>query len=1130
MRRAADPAKSSAVKPAADAPRKSAAPPSPETAARRLRFLDGALVAVVLVFAFLTALFPVNNSDFFLHAATGRLIAHGEYHFGVDPFAFTTEGVYWVNHGWLYDLILYLLYAGLPAGGTILIVLKALMIAATAEVMLRTARPPGRSLWIPAACVGLAMLALSPRLLLQPVCVSYFFLGVTCWLLQLPRRMQARAAAAKGPPPRRPFLPYWLIPPLCLLWVNLDAWFLLGPITVALFLLGEMLQDWLAPPTLTLPHPRGVGREGGDVPAPGERRTLILVLAASVVLCLANPHHVRAFSLPAELGLSEAGEALAHDAQFSPLFVTPFEPRYFSAGFLSVAGLAYFPLALVGVISFAAALSAGRARWSRLFIWAAFFALSAWHARAIPFFAVVAGPIAALNFLDFAGRRAAAKPAGAGRGNFWALGGRVLTLLTGVVLVALAWPGWLQAQPATRRVGCAVEPNRGMKEMTDRINEWRKDGLIEPGGRWFNVAPDALHYLAWFCPGERGFIDQRLPLYDTAAADYTATRASLSSTDASDPKWRKTMRRSRARYLIWSGELQLPVLKSTPLWRLFASPEGPPGEWPLLFLNGRTAVFGWRDPDAGDAGSDTFSRLEYDADRAAFGADAAPAPPGPTPDARPGAWWSALGAPAPSRPPEADEAAAQLMRFESLRPEWLARNKPAWDAHWTIDAAAACLSADCGYGGPFQAEALSRVLTLLHDHPPPVPSFPPQRGEEREYLVARNLFDFGPACALYLGVRAGRRSLALKPDDAPTYEALAQTYLTLEQQTREGDGAQTLGYPSLIRQAQVAAALRRALDLDPDREVAQGLSFLFYQDSGFFDLALEHARERLRLNRDRGAPEAELKQLSDQVDQLQKAVDKRRDAYDLRSSGQSAVDKADTALQYGLGGEALEVLKKTDWTKLDKDDVNKVRGVERELSLMLRTGHAREVADTLAEQEASLADGLGVDPDTGLPAYEWLRAEAAAATGDYAGADKWLAAVQEKTSRPAALVQALRQLGVIGDDTARIPDLKTRDWTAILVGNLVLREAPSASPAAPWLLPNSRSALLGTAGGPITGLLSLQCDLDAVRGWLVLEAGRTAEARERFEDALWRSGPGAIPFRGRALTRTCLEWLDSGGR
>src|SRR5262245_29460293 len=49
----------------------------PAALARSRLRLDVALVALVLGLAFLLAAFPVRNSDFWLHLATGRLIAAG---------------------------------------------------------------------------------------------------------------------------------------------------------------------------------------------------------------------------------------------------------------------------------------------------------------------------------------------------------------------------------------------------------------------------------------------------------------------------------------------------------------------------------------------------------------------------------------------------------------------------------------------------------------------------------------------------------------------------------------------------------------------------------------------------------------------------------------------------------------------------------------------------------------------------------------------------------------------------------------------------------------------------------------------------------------------------------------------
>src|SRR5262249_30101822 len=64
-------------------------------------------VACVLLLAFFLASFAATNSDLWMHLAAGRLITQGQYPFGSDPFAYTTNGVRWVNNAWLTDLGLY---------------------------------------------------------------------------------------------------------------------------------------------------------------------------------------------------------------------------------------------------------------------------------------------------------------------------------------------------------------------------------------------------------------------------------------------------------------------------------------------------------------------------------------------------------------------------------------------------------------------------------------------------------------------------------------------------------------------------------------------------------------------------------------------------------------------------------------------------------------------------------------------------------------------------------------------------------------------------------------------------------------------------------------------------------------
>src|SRR5262245_10116020 len=80
------------------------APPRPPSSGERtdraLAVLDGLLVLSVLALSFLLASFAARNGDLWLHLASGRLLAEGNYKFGVDPFAHTTAGVNWVNPSW----------------------------------------------------------------------------------------------------------------------------------------------------------------------------------------------------------------------------------------------------------------------------------------------------------------------------------------------------------------------------------------------------------------------------------------------------------------------------------------------------------------------------------------------------------------------------------------------------------------------------------------------------------------------------------------------------------------------------------------------------------------------------------------------------------------------------------------------------------------------------------------------------------------------------------------------------------------------------------------------------------------------------------------------------------------------
>ena len=150
-------------------------PLTPEGLRAELTRLDSGLVALVLAFGFLLGSTVARNSDVWQHLATGRLIASGQYSFGSDPFAYTSAGHPWINHSWLSDLVSYKVWDALGGRDSAiargaLVGLKALLITVMAALML-SVRQRGQSLWLPVCCVGLALYAMSPRLLLQPAVI-----------------------------------------------------------------------------------------------------------------------------------------------------------------------------------------------------------------------------------------------------------------------------------------------------------------------------------------------------------------------------------------------------------------------------------------------------------------------------------------------------------------------------------------------------------------------------------------------------------------------------------------------------------------------------------------------------------------------------------------------------------------------------------------------------------------------------------------------------------------------------------------------------------------------------------------------------------------------------------------------
>jgi hypothetical protein len=1056
---------------------------------------DRFLTFLVLVFAFLAASFLARNSDLWFHLAAGRLLAHGSFTFGEDPFAYTTRGVYWANHAWLFDRLLYDLNARVGSAG--LVVLKAVLVAALAGILLRVRRPDGAA-WLAAVCTTLAVLAMSPRLLLQPACVSYFLLGLTLWLLWRPHAQPEGAGAGGRGLARTPLLLLLVFA----LWVNVDEWFLLGPVVAALFWLGERLQ--------------------------GERRTPGWLVPAGFAVCLLNPYTVHAFTLPPELAPVTWTSGLRLDARIQAQFASPWQPPHLhAAAGLNAAALAYFVLTFLGLLCFLAHPRA-RSGW-RLLVWLPFALLAAWQARLIPFFAVVAAPITALNAQDIlAARRAAAS--GVRRGTLAPLAGRLLLVMGLLALIALAWPGWLAGYGREdRRVAWGVQADPSLQRAAETLHDWRRRGLLRDQEQVFALSPEVAQYGAWFAPGERYFFDHRYPLFGTVARDYETVCRALGPrtvTDRPEPAgdWRRVLHDHGIGVVVFAD--REPQRLRAVLHRLAGDRE----HWTLLSVSGEGLVAGWN--EAREPGA--FAPLAFNAGRLAFGPQdetarrELPGAPESGPELPPSrrTLWARLTRPPAALSWESPAANVYLRDFDESQ-EAQARQR----LHRGLVGYAASLAGlpALGPAAPQATLQLAAAHQVLWSRDP-AGSFL-VRDQLGPYFA--QLLDRSPALPL-LAVRAARRAVAADPEDANAWLRLGEAYVLLRDLTCERSREGLLPPLAQLRHVQIATALEQALRLDPDLEAAhQELAYL-YGAQNSLDLALEHRRQELRLAR-RGGPRAgetaedyayRLDLLERDTTRLDEYVQARRKDYPsaVRTAQGERAAQARSALSLGLARKAVEEV-----LLPAPPDVLGPAGMRMELELLLALGRAEDVRSILGDARALAGKkglgyydiparkmtGEGSPPPVPYhwPAYEWLRVLQAGATGDYAEAREDLRTIRAGLRAGHDRLQA------------QLRDLE--------YGELGLMPGLFAGPP-PFLpaftartihrLHEQRTAL--QAGEPL--LRTHEADLCVLEGLLALEQGDTEDARLAFTMAQQLGEPpaaAAVRFAGAAIAADYLPRL-----
>jgi hypothetical protein len=443
-----------------------------------------ALNALLLFFILNLAVQTPTEPDLGWHLRTGLdLISHGWQMPLTDPYSHTMPDWPWVEHAWLTDGLIGLLCQGAGLLGVIAL-FAAIPVAAGLA-----AAGAGRAGWTSRlAAVAIMLWVARPFLGARTQMVTLLGVALLLWLWRLVQTGRT--------------WPFWAMPPLFLLWANLHGGFPAGLLT-----LGVMGLVSVAMRIAADRQPSFASRLDEPVPSWRLIGLLALAIGVSAPLTLVTPYGWRLYQ---EIYASLSDRFMLETLhEWQPLSLETHAGKLY-VGYLAalgiVMGLCYRRVEPV--------------RWAVL---AVFLAFSIRHWRNIPFFLIVSLPLCAELVADAAARVAAWMPALAQRPKRWGMG---LALAVAVGMVALG-PGHL-----ARVAWSGLAPEEFFRDTDYPIEavQWITASREKVGTRLFNEYGHG-GFLLWWLPGERIFIDGRMPAWRIDARHIFEDYIALTSWD-----------------------------------------------------------------------------------------------------------------------------------------------------------------------------------------------------------------------------------------------------------------------------------------------------------------------------------------------------------------------------------------------------------------------------------------------------------------------------------------------------------------------------------------------------------------------------------------------------------------------
>ncbi len=238
------------------------------------RFFRFLAIGVVLGLVALLSNLEVKDLDLWLHLASGKYILEHHTIPAVDFLSFTVAGQPWINHEWLFQVIIALVYQFFGTEGWIAfqgIIFGLIFILLTLLCYGRENK------WMLAGLLYLALRAFEIRIILRPDTLSLLFYLV--YLTVVFKFLEKRSAP-------------WFLFILQVLWTNIHGFFILGPMTFFIITGSEWARRHI-----NISWIRQLPAYFSDEEYSQLKRILLLVTAA----CFINPYFVDGVLYPIKI-------------------------------------------------------------------------------------------------------------------------------------------------------------------------------------------------------------------------------------------------------------------------------------------------------------------------------------------------------------------------------------------------------------------------------------------------------------------------------------------------------------------------------------------------------------------------------------------------------------------------------------------------------------------------------------------------------------------------------------------------------------------------------------------------------------------------------------------------------------